>query len=152
MTPIVRTAHVRMEMYFGVCVPCGLLKPPGISSSTVAAKPFAKIAPTATRTVGQTGKCCQTAIGTATRATIHAYAKSRRKRFMPANGEVEGPDDHGRQGPRARNIEGVPRPQTDHASRPPPTIVRQHAASSRNVFSLGQARLRRAYRPSSRMR
>jgi len=43
-----------------------------------------------------------------------------------ANGEVEGPDDHGRQGPRARNIDWVPRPRTDHASRPPPTIVRGH--------------------------
>ena len=46
---------------------------------------------------------------------------------MAANGEVEGPDDHGRQGPRARNIDWVPRPQTDDASRPPPTIVRAHA-------------------------
>jgi hypothetical protein len=35
-----------------------------------------------------------------------------------SNGEVEGPHDHGRQGPRARNIDWAPRPQTDHASRP----------------------------------
>src|SRR5215472_3644233 len=34
----------------------------------------------------------------------------------PSNGEVEGPDDHASQRPRA---------QTDQASRPPPTIVRR---------------------------
>src|SRR5215467_4742748 len=45
---------------------------------------------------------------------------------MASNGEVEGPDEHASQRPRARNIDWVPRPQTDHASRPPPTIVRQH--------------------------
>src|SRR5215472_5268913 len=44
-----------------------------------------------------------------------------------SNGEVEGPDDHAGQRPRARNIDWVPRPQTTHASRPPPTIVRAHA-------------------------
>src|SRR5579864_2324336 len=44
---------------------------------------------------------------------------------MRSNGEVEGPADHASQRPRARNIDWVPRPQTDHASRPPPTIVRR---------------------------
>src|SRR5215467_1922421 len=43
---------------------------------------------------------------------------------MLSNGEVEGPADHASQRPRARNIDWVPRPQTTHASRPPPTIVR----------------------------
>src|ERR1700730_997788 len=42
----------------------------------------------------------------------------------PSNGEVEGPGTHVGQGPRVHNLSRVPRPQTDHASRPPPTIVR----------------------------
>ena len=46
---------------------------------------------------------------------------------MPrSNGEVEGPDDHAGQAPRAHNIPRVPRHQTEHASRPPPTIVRRY--------------------------
>src|SRR5438046_5466266 len=44
----------------------------------------------------------------------------------PSNGEVEGPDDHARQAPRAHTLSRDPRRQTDHASRPPPTIVRAH--------------------------
>src|SRR5579863_8023870 len=62
---------------------------------------------------------------------------------MLSNGEVEGPHDHVRLGPRARNIDWVPRPQTDDASRPPPTIVRRtrshesdHAIDAR-VFHFG---------------
>src|SRR5215472_12888991 len=43
------------------------------------------------------------------------------------NGEVEGPDDHVGKASRARNGHLRPRRQTDHASRPPPTIVRPHA-------------------------
>ena len=46
---------------------------------------------------------------------------------MTPNGEVEGPDDHARQGPRAHTFSRDPRPQTDHASRTPPTIVRPPA-------------------------
>src|SRR5215813_6928416 len=45
----------------------------------------------------------------------------------PSDGEVEGPHDHASQRPRARNIDWVPRPQTTHASRPPPTIVRRQS-------------------------
>jgi hypothetical protein len=45
---------------------------------------------------------------------------------MASNGEVEGPHDHAGQGPRAHTLSRAPRPQTDHASRPPPTIVRRH--------------------------
>src|ERR1700757_4666971 len=37
---------------------------------------------------------------------------------MPSDGEVERPDDHARQGPRAHNLPGVSRPQSDYASRP----------------------------------
>jgi len=42
----------------------------------------------------------------------------------PSNGEVEVPDDHAGQATRAHNLSRGPRRQTDHASRPPPTIVR----------------------------
>src|SRR5215469_9061267 len=45
--------------------------------------------------------------------------------MLPSNGEAEGPDDHASQRPRARNIDWAPRPQTTHASRTPPTIVRR---------------------------
>src|SRR6266853_6512887 len=46
--------------------------------------------------------------------------------FMAANGEVEGPDDHAGQAPRAHTVFQRPRRQTADASRPPPTIVRSH--------------------------
>jgi hypothetical protein len=42
---------------------------------------------------------------------------------MAPNGEVEGPGTHGRER-RGRTISQRPRRQTDHASRPSPTIVR----------------------------
>src|SRR6266478_1108840 len=45
---------------------------------------------------------------------------------LASNGEVEGPDDHARQAPRAHNLFPRPRRQTAIASRPPPTIVRRH--------------------------
>jgi len=45
---------------------------------------------------------------------------------LTSNGEVEGPDDHAGQAPRAHTVFQRPRRQTDHASRPPPTIVRPH--------------------------
>src|SRR3989442_3773187 len=54
---------------------------------------------------------------------------------MLPNGEVEGPDDHARQAPRAHNLSRDPRRQSDHASRPPPTIVSGHS------------RVRRMYTP-----
>src|SRR5579872_2597795 len=57
-------------------------------------------------------------------------AERRAGAHSSSNGEVEGPADQARQGPRARNIDWVPRPQTDHASRPPPTIVRRLAQTS----------------------
>ena len=50
---------------------------------------------------------------------------------MPSNGEVEGPDDHVGQATRAHTVPRRPRRQTDHASRPPPTIVRRHADAHR---------------------
>ena len=49
---------------------------------------------------------------------------------MRSNGEVEGPDDHARQAPRAHTVPRRPRRQTPHASRPPPTIVRRHRSHS----------------------
>src|SRR6267154_4278680 len=50
---------------------------------------------------------------------------------LTSNGEVEGPDDHARQAPRAHNLFPRPRRQTAIASRPPPTIVRPHGALGR---------------------
>ena len=49
---------------------------------------------------------------------------------VTSNGEVEGPA-RGAPARRGRTIPQRPRRQTDHASRTPPTIVRQHAASQR---------------------
>ena len=56
------------------------------------------------------------------------------------NGEVEGPDDHARQGPRAHTFSRVPRPQTDDASRPPPTIVRRPSSSRSSNHDFPEAR------------
>jgi hypothetical protein len=51
----------------------------------------------------------------------------------PSNGEVEGPDDHGR-GRRGRTISQRPRRQTASASRTPPTMVRRpHCVGWRTV-------------------
>src|SRR6267154_3053363 len=49
---------------------------------------------------------------------------------QPPNGEVEGPGTHVDQAPRAHTVPRRPRRQTDHASRPPPTIVRRHGANA----------------------
>src|ERR1700757_995045 len=46
---------------------------------------------------------------------------------MAPNGEVEGPDDHARQAPRAHTVFPRPRRVTTHRSRTPPTIVRPQA-------------------------
>src|ERR1700739_15614 len=54
------------------------------------------------------------------------------------NGEVEGPDDPVGQATRARNIDRVPRRQTDQASRPPPTIVRRRCAWAREPQATAQ--------------
>src|ERR1700756_1565014 len=43
-----------------------------------------------------------------------------------SNGEVEGPGTHADQATRAHTVFPRPRRQTDHPSRPPPTIVRRH--------------------------
>jgi hypothetical protein len=48
-----------------------------------------------------------------------------------SNGEVEGPDDHVGEAPRAHHLPRVPRRQTDHASRTPPTIVRGTATTAK---------------------
>src|SRR5438105_15348115 len=45
---------------------------------------------------------------------------------LPPNGEVEGPDDHVGQAPRAYNLFQRQRRSTTGASRPPRTIVRRH--------------------------
>jgi hypothetical protein len=50
------------------------------------------------------------------------------------NGEVEGPDDHAGQTPRAHNLSRDSRRQTDHASRPPPTIVRRFTVALKGVL------------------
>src|SRR5438045_6735775 len=60
----------------------------------------------------------------ATVVTINAEARTELP--APSNGEVEGPDDHAGQAPRAHTVPTRPRRQTDHASRTPPTIVRRH--------------------------
>src|SRR6266699_248601 len=52
----------------------------------------------------------------------------RTKRYVPSNGEVEGPDDHAGQTTRAHTVPRRPRRQTDHASRTPPTMVRRPIA------------------------
>jgi hypothetical protein len=46
---------------------------------------------------------------------------------VTSKGEVEGSDDYDRQATRAHTVPRRPRCQPDHASRPPPTIVRRHA-------------------------
>src|ERR1700756_1965123 len=61
----------------------------------------------------------------------------------PSNGEVEGPDDHTGQGPRAHNLSRDPRPQTDHAPRTPPTIVGRLAVPPA-VWVLAKQRQRRS--------
>jgi hypothetical protein len=45
---------------------------------------------------------------------------------QPPNGEVERLNDHGGQARRPHSVFPRPRRQTDHASWPPPTIVRRH--------------------------
>src|ERR1700739_3933219 len=71
-----------------------------------------------------------------------AAVSTLRLRTLAPNGEVEGPDDNASQRPRARNIDWVPRPQTDHASRPPPTIVRLHGSCHRaNAIAIVAAAL-----------
>src|SRR6266480_3245802 len=52
-------------------------------------------------------------------------AERRVSAHSSSNGEVEGPDDHAGQAPRAHTVFPRPRRQTAHASRPPPTIVRR---------------------------
>ena len=57
---------------------------------------------------------------------------------MPANGEVEGPDDHVSKAPRARNIDRVPRrpsaadqaPRAHNFSAPEPSRSRITAPSN----------------------
>ena len=44
----------------------------------------------------------------------------RRRPKVRSNGEVEGPDDHARQAPRAHTVPRRPRRQAAYASRPPP--------------------------------
>src|SRR5947207_4576305 len=59
---------------------------------------------------------------------------------MAPNGEVEGPDDHAGQAPRAHTVFRRPRRQTAHASRTPPTIVRRrhlHCVTPGGVASRG---------------
>src|SRR5438477_11392341 len=65
----------------------------------------------------------------ATVVTINAEARTELP--APSNGEVEGPHDHTGQAPRAHTVPRRPRPQTDHASRPPPTIVSGHSSTPR---------------------
>src|SRR5437588_8711912 len=48
---------------------------------------------------------------------------------MPSNGEVERPRRSAGQAPRAHTVFPRPRSVTTHASRPAPTIVRQHASA-----------------------
>jgi hypothetical protein len=54
---------------------------------------------------------------------------------MP-NGEVEGPPRSAHRAPRAHTVLPRPRRQTDHASRPPPTIVRRPPRLRRQVLEL----------------
>ena len=53
----------------------------------------------------------------------------------PSNGEVEGPDDHAGQAPRAHTVFPRPRRPTTGASRPPRTIVRHHDHSLPKMMS-----------------
>lgn len=59
--------------------------------------------------------------------SLFASAKLRTTCSMASNGEVEGRDDHTGRAPRAHTLSRRPRRQTEHASRPPPTIVRQQS-------------------------
>src|SRR5204863_8677717 len=57
-----------------------------------------------------------------------------------SNGEVEGPDDYAGQAPRAHTVPRRPRRQTDHASRPPPTVVRRPLRESLHIQALAPHR------------
>jgi hypothetical protein len=64
---------------------------------------------------------CASAEQRASRGTAASIAM---RDFTTSNGEVEGPDERAGQAPQAHTLSRDPRRQTDHASRPPPTIVR----------------------------
>ena len=57
-----------------------------------------------------------------------------------SNGEVEGPRRSARQAPRAHTFFRRPRRQTDHASRPPRTIVRRPVRESLHIQALAPHR------------
>src|SRR5438477_233387 len=59
----------------------------------------------------------------ATVVTINAEARTELP--LPPNGEVEGPDDHAGQAPRAHTVPTRPRRETTGTSRTPRTIVRR---------------------------
>src|ERR1700732_5340169 len=67
---------------------------------------------------------------------------------MAPNGEVEGPDDHVGQAPRAHTLPKRPRRQSDHASRTPPTIVRRrrHPSARTPVTTIATTQPARASR------
>src|SRR5438876_8508577 len=80
-------------------------------------------------------------------------ASSERPPWRP-NGEVEGPDDHARQAPRAHNLSRDPRRQSDHASRPPPTIVStlaRQAPPSKSPTEIGTPRIGKGQDSKSRI-
>ena len=72
-------------MYFGVSVPSGLLNPPGRSSSTVAIKPFIKIAAATTIKLVQYPKFDHLLIPAAITATTDIVRMGQRYFFMTPN-------------------------------------------------------------------
>ena len=76
-------------------------------------------------------------------------AERRVSAHSSSNGEVEGPDDHVGQAPRAHDLLRGPRRQADHASRPPPTIVRRQPPSPFSPPPLHRDRLTCAPSPQA---
>jgi hypothetical protein len=116
--------------------------PPIVVEATIG---FAIVGALAAR-CSQSDPCCLFLCdnGRGSLAMTHAYHESRKNRgdsAMAHNGEVEGPDDHAGQAPRAQNVFPRPRRVTTGLSRPPPTIVRRRRHSLKKVITVGAVEL-----------